>query len=148
MNNKLITNIMNKYIDENVINESNLDYNDTINIYNNINLELKKNNIGSYEINNYLSKNKNENYIKYIKYKNKLLLGIAIKSSNWKNIIDPLKKLNNDPNNDVNKKIIKLFKNKYIQNWDGFWTIQNIDINGKIIYNNLIDIDDINYIIK
>ena len=153
MTNKIITNIFNKYLDDNIIlliDNNNLDLKKSLSIYNSINKELLPYNINSYEINNLIEKINCNNYNKFIKYKNKQILSKAYKSSLWNENLKYLERINesNQEIKDIQKKLLKLFKSKYINNWDGFWTLIKIDIRGTILEINTIDIDDLNYLIK
>ena len=151
MSTQIIKTIMNKYINEDIIkllNENKLDYQSIFKLYNNIGNDLKNHDINSYEINKFLLKYPKSNYNKFVRYKNKYILSNALNSNFWYKNIEELHKLSNNPDIDIKKKYIKLFKEKYINNWDGFWTSIKINNKGKIISINTIDIDDINYIIK
>ena len=147
-----INKIFNKYINLELINKiqnNKLNYLEYINIYNNINNEISSLNKSSFEINNFL-KNKNKNiklFLYFIKYKNKNIILNALKSNKWNKNIENLQQiLNIKDKKKIEKQYIKLFKEKYLFTWDGFWTSINIDNRGNIVDINTIDIDDINYI--
>lgn len=149
MNNKKIQTVMKNNINNDIINSiinNNLSYSSHIKIYNNINNELNKNNIYSYDIDNYISNNKNFN--KFVISKNKNIFLKAYNSPNWKQNINKLYLINNKKLSKklIEKKYIDLFKTKYIYKWDGYWTSIKINKLGNINEINTIDTDDINYI--
>lgn len=148
MNNN-IKSIFNKYINSDIlkkINQNNLIYKDYIIIYNKINCELIKKNITSFEINSFL-KNSDFKIKNFVKKKNKFIYKKAIDSNLWELNINKYSKSKKDKKI-LNLKIKKRFNNNYINDWNGFWTMIKISKKGEIKNIDLIDIDDIEFILN
>lgn len=124
-------------------------YKDYINLYNNINSDIKKINKSSYDIDKLLKNKKNDKiklFRKFVKDKNISILKEALKTKYWKQNIGNLKIQTNLNNKVIENNYIKLFKNKYLYSWDGYWSSIELNNRGNIININTIDIDDINFI--
>lgn len=142
--------ILNTNLLENIL-KNTLKYNEVLTLHNNIEMIAHKYDCNSYDINkliNFYDKdNKLVDLLKKISsLRNKYIVVNSQKGDLWKNNITKLKnKFKKHNKLAIENAFMKLLK-KYKYNWDGLWTIFDIDKNGNIKNINLFDLDDIQYI--
>lgn len=131
------------------------------NIYKKINNTMRENKCESYDLNNILANypKKSEEHSRFVnKLRNfvtKKNRGVArriFKSSKW---IDFLKKTRNDVNKQFINKVslseikdgMSLILGKYSKNWDGFWSVAELNNNGDIKKVDIVDINDMDLLL-
>lgn len=142
--------ILNKTLVENII-KNKLSYQEILKLHDYINSIAEKYNCNSYDINkliNFYDKdNKLVDLLKKISsLRNKYIVINSQKTDLWKNNINNLKnKFNKFSKNNIEKAFVKLLK-KYKYDWNGLWTIFDIDKNGNIKNISIFDLDDLKII--
>ena len=142
--------ILDKTLLENIL-KNKLSYEEVNKLHNKIETIALKYNCNSYDINKlinfYDKKNKLMDLLKKISsIRNKYIVVKSQKMQLWKYNINNLKnKFKKYNKSQIEEAFIKLLK-KYKYNWNGFWTIFDIDKNGNIKNINVFDHDDIKLI--
>lgn len=142
--------ILNKTLVENIL-RNELSYEEVLKLHNYIDSIAEKYNCNSYDINkliNFYDKdNKLVDLLKKISsLRNKLIVVKSQKTDLWKNNINNLKnKFKKYNKTNIEKAFVKLLK-KYKYDWNGLWTIFDIDKNGDIKNINIFDLDDLKII--
>ena len=142
--------ILNKTLVENIL-KNELSYQEVLKLHNYIDSIAEKYNCNSYDINkliNFYDKdNKLVDLLKKISsLRNKYIVVKSQKTDLWKHNIDNLKnKFKKYNKTNIEQAFIKLLK-KYKYDWNGLWTIFDIDKNGDIKNINIFDLDDLKII--
>lgn len=142
--------ILNKTLVENIL-KNELSYQEVLKLHNYIDSIAEKHNCNSYDINkliNFYDKdNKLVDLLKKISsLRNKYIVVKSQKTDLWKNNIDNLKnKFKKYNKTNIEQAFVKLLK-KYKYDWNGLWTIFDIDKNGDIKNINIFDLDDLKII--
>lgn len=142
--------ILNKTLVENIL-KNELSYQEVLKLHNYIDSIAEKYNCNSYDINkliNFYDKdNKLVDLLKKISsLRNKYIVVKSQKTDLWKNNIDNLKnKFKKYNKTNIEQAFVKLLK-KYKYDWNGLWTIFDIDKNGDIKNINIFDLDDLKII--
>lgn len=149
MNNKIdkiFKTVLNNNIQKNILNNK-LNNDDYIKFYNKLNKRFAKENISTYDINLYI--NRSNNFVNnFINKKNNIIFTKAINSKFFYDDLNNLKQITQINKSNLRKKYIKLFNEKYSNNWEGFWTSICCSKNGEIKNITTFDIDDLNYLIN
>lgn len=142
--------ILNKTLVENIL-KNELSYQEVLKLHNYIDSIAEKYNCNSYDINkliNFYDKdNKLVDLLKKISsLRNKYIVVKSQKTDLWKHNIDILKnKFKKYNKTNIEQAFVKLLK-KYKYDWNGLWTIFDIDKNGDIKNINIFDLDDLKII--
>ena len=139
-----------------------IDYKNICSIHNKINKVLKDNNCTSYDINkmihSYDKSNKEKEIISLLRkiasLRNRYIVSNGSKTKYWSKNISDLKsrysKINSKKkltNSDVEKSFVDLLT-KYKYDWDGLWSIFELDKNNDITNINVFDLEDFDFIVK
>jgi len=142
--------ILNKSLLENIL-RNELSYEEVFKLHNYIDSIAEKYNCNSYDINKLINfYDKNNKLIDLLKkiasLRNKYIVVKSQKTDLWKNNIDNLKsKFKKYNKTNIEQAFVKLLK-KYKYDWNGLWTIFDIDKNGNIKNINIFDLDDLKII--
>lgn len=142
--------ILNKALLENIL-RNELSYEEVFKLHNYIDSIAEKYNCNSYDINKLINfYDKNNKLIDLLKkiasLRNKYIVVKSQKTDLWKNNIDNLKsKFKKYSKTNIEQAFFKLLK-KYKYDWNGLWTIFDIDKNGNIKNINIFDLDDLKII--
>ena len=135
-----------------------INYKETIIIYNNINKLMKELDCNSYDMDNILKNYDKKNTMvdilkKFINIRNKQIAVKASKSDLWKNNLKQL--ISRSRTNFKDKISLDLMEKAYINllqdyknNWKGYWTSMDLDNKGDIRSINIFDRDDYDKIQK
>ena len=135
-----------------------INYKETIIIYNNINKLMKELDCNSYDMDNILKNYDKKNTMvdilkKFINIRNKQIAVKASKSDLWKNNLKQL--ISRSRTNFKDKISLDLMEKAYINllqdyknNWKGYWTSMELDNKGDINSINIFDRDDYDKIQK
>ena len=142
--------ILDKTLLENIL-KNNLSYEEVNKLHKQIETIASKFNCNSYDINRLINfYDKNNKLIDLLKkissLRNKFIVVNSQKTDLWKNNIDNLKKkFKKYSKIKIEEAFVQLLK-KYKYDWNGLWTIFDIDKNGNIKNINIFDIDDLKFI--
>jgi len=142
--------ILNKTLVEKIL-KNELAYNEILELHNYIDSIAEKYNCNSYDINKLINfYDKNNKLIDLLKkissLRNKFIVVNSQKTDLWKNNINNLKKkFKKYSKIKIEEAFIQLLK-KYKYDWNGLWTIFDIDKKGNIKNINIFDIDDLEFI--
>jgi len=142
--------ILDKSLIEKIL-KNELTYNEILKLHNYIDSIAEKYNCNSYDINKLINfYDKNNKLIDLLKkissLRNKFIVVNSQKTDLWKNNIDNLKKkFKKYSKIKIEEAFVQLLK-KYKYDWNGLWTIFDIDKSGNIKNINIFDIDDLKFI--
>ncbi len=142
--------ILDKSLIEKIL-KNELTYIEILKLHNYIDSIAEKYNCNSYDINKLINfYDKNNKLIDLLKkissLRNKFIVVNSQKTDLWKNNIDNLKKkFKKYSKIKIEEAFVQLLK-KYKYDWNGLWTIFDIDKNGNIKNINIFDIDDLKFI--
>lgn len=138
---------LNKTLVENIL-KNELSYEEVLKLHNYIDNIAEKYNCNSYDINKLINFYDKDNKLidllkKIASLRNKYIVVKSQKTDLWKNNIDNLKnKFKKYNKTNIEQAFFKLLK-KYKYDWNGLWTIFDIDKNGNIKNINIFDLDDL-----
>jgi len=152
-----IKTIFTREILENLAN-NNLSYNETLVLYNKIDELCIHNNCNSYDLNKMINYyDKKNSIIEILKriacLRNKYIVYHAKKTDYWNNNLNDIKFrvkkiIGKDVSlNTIEKYFVKILK-KYKYDWDGLWSMIDVNKKGTIKNINLFDLDDFNELVE
>ena len=136
---------------------NNLTYNETLALYNKIEELCNQNNCNSYDLNKMINYYDKKNSIVEIlrriaSLRNKYIVYYAKKTEYWNNNLNDIKMrvkkiIGKDISlNTIERYFVKILK-KYKYDWDGLWSIIDVNKKGTIKNINLFDLDDFNELV-